>query len=150
MNTTTIRAARPAAGMARTVLGVFKLRIGTLITVTALGGLAAARGPAPGLAQVIVLALAVLVASAAAGAFNQWFEADTDRLMARTRARAFASGALRRSPAWLLAIGSMLAAAVGVAAVVVNPTSALFIFLGAFFYGGSTRCGSSAAPGSTS
>ena len=47
------------------------------------------------LAQVLVLALSVLVASASAGAFNQYVEADSDRLMARTRRRAFASGALR-------------------------------------------------------
>ena len=42
-----------------------------------------------------MLALSVLVASASAGAFNQYVEADSDRLMARTRGRAFASGALR-------------------------------------------------------
>jgi protoheme IX farnesyltransferase len=43
-----------------------------------------------------VLALSVLVASASAGAFNQYVEAESDRLMARTRSRAFASGALQR------------------------------------------------------
>jgi protoheme IX farnesyltransferase len=135
MNTTTIAAARGRSGLARTVLGVFKLRIGMLIMVTALGGLAFARGPAPSLAQVIVLALAVLVASAAAGGFNQFVEADADRLMARTRRRAFVSGALSRSRWWLVVFAVLLAAAVGSAAAVVNPVAALFIFLGAFFYG---------------
>jgi protoheme IX farnesyltransferase len=86
------------------------------------------------LAQVLVLALSVLVASASAGAFNQYIEADSDRLMVRTRRRAFASGALKPTPLWLLAIGALLAGAVGSAAVVLNATSALFIFLGAFFY----------------
>jgi protoheme IX farnesyltransferase len=135
MNTTTIRAVGAPAALMRTVLGVFKLRIGMLIMVTALGGLAVAHGPAPSLAQVVVLALAVLVASAAAGAFNQFVEADSDRLMARTRGRAFASGALARSPWWLAAIAVLLALAVGTAAVVVNPVSALYTFLGAFTYG---------------
>lgn len=83
----------------RTVIGVFKLRIGMLIMVTALGGLAVARAPAPALWQVLVMALSVLVASASAGAFNQFIEADSDRLMKRTRSRAFASGACIRARA---------------------------------------------------
>ncbi len=134
MNTTVIRSAGPTAGLARTVVGIFKLRIGVLIMITALGGLAIAPGSALSLGQVVVLALSVLVASAAAGAFNQYFEADSDRLMARTRQRAFATGALRRSPLWLLLILGLLAGAVGAAWSTVNALSALFIFLGAFFY----------------
>jgi protoheme IX farnesyltransferase len=135
MNTTVMQATdRPAAGLLRTVLGVFKMRIGVLIMITALGGMAVASGPALSLAQVVVLALSVLVASASAGAFNQYIEADSDRLMVRTRRRAFASGALKPTPLWLLAIGALLAGAVAAAAVVLNATSALFIFLGAFFY----------------
>jgi protoheme IX farnesyltransferase len=145
MNTTTVLPADPAQqrlaqrsamGMARTVLGLFKLRIGMLIMITALAGLAIASGPGLSKLQILVLALSVLVASGSAGAFNQYYEAETDRLMARTRGRAFASGLLRRSPLWLLLIGALLAGAVSAAALVLNPTSAFFIFLGAFFYGG--------------
>jgi len=135
MNTTALVAARRAQGLARTVLGIFKLRIGVLITISALAGLAITPGPALGIVQGFVLALSVLVASASAGAFNQYIEADSDRLMARTRQRAFASGALPRSPLWLALIGTLLAVAVGAAWFVVNPVAALFIFLGAFFYG---------------
>ena len=113
MNTTVMQATdRPAAGLLRTVLGVFKMRIGVLIMITALGGMAIASGPGLSLAQVLVLALSVLVASASAGAFNQYVEADSDRLMVRTRRRAFASGALKPTPLWLLAIGALLAGAV--------------------------------------
>jgi len=135
MNTTALVAARRAQGLARTVLGIFKLRIGVLITISALAGLAITPGPALGIVQGFVLALSVLVASASAGAFNQYVEADSDRLMARTRQRAFASGVLPRSPLWLALIGTLLAVAVGAAWFVVNPVAALFIFLGAFFYG---------------
>ncbi len=135
MRTTTMtQPARPTLGLARTVLGIFKLRIGMLIMVTALAGLAIAPGPSLSAVQVLVLALAVLVASASAGAFNQFIEADSDRLMKRTRSRAFASGLLTPSAWWLVVIGGLLAGAVGSAAWVLNATSALFIFLGAFFY----------------
>ena len=92
------------------------------------------RAPALGIGQVLVLALSVLVASASAGAFNQYFEHDVDQLMARTRRRAFVTGALRHTPAWLLLIVGLLAGAVAAAWWSLNATSALFVFLGAFFY----------------
>jgi protoheme IX farnesyltransferase len=141
MNTFTTSAAAPArpetlAGRARLVLGIFKLRIAVLIMITALGGLAVVPGAAPTLPQALVLALAVLVAAGSAGAFNQFFEADSDRLMARTRQRAFASGALPRSAGWLAAIVALGVAAVAAAAWVVNGVAALFVALGAVTYAG--------------
>jgi heme o synthase len=120
---------------ARAVLSLFKLRIGVLIMVTALVGLAVTPGAALTLAQVAVLALSVLVASGAAGAFNQYAEHEADRLMARTRSRAFVTGALPHHPAWLLVIALLLLAAVTAAWVVLNPVAAVYVFLGAFFYG---------------
>lgn len=137
MNSTTLaQGARPSpAHTARLVLGLFKLRIGVMIMVTALVGLVITPGAALSLAQVAVLALAVLGASASAGAFNQYYEYDTDRLMARTRTRAFVTGALRHSPAWLLLIGGLLAVSVGAAWWALNASAALYTFLGAFFYG---------------
>ncbi len=137
MNSTTLahRTPRSAAQTARLVLGLFKLRIGVMIMISALVGLAVTPGAALNLLQGIVLALAVLVASAAAGAFNQYYEHDTDRLMARTRTRAFVTGALPHRPAWLLLIGGLLIASVGAAWWVLNGMAALFVFLGAFTYG---------------
>ena len=83
--------------------------------ITALVGLAVTPGPALSLTQVFALALSVLVASASAGAFNQYFESDSDGLMARTRTRAFVTGALPRSRAWLLLIAAMVVGAVALA-----------------------------------
>lgn len=135
MNTTTlVRTGSRKGQLARDVLSLFKLRIGMLIMVTALVGLAVTPGASPGLLQVVVLALSVLVASASAGAFNQYIEHDSDRLMARTRGRAFVTGALTHHPAWLLLIGAMLVLAVGSAWWVINAAAATFVFLGAFFY----------------
>jgi len=120
----------------RTVLGVFKLRISVLIMATALGGLFIVPEGSVAPLQALVLALSVLLASASAGAFNQFVEADSDRLMARTRHRAFASGALPRSFGWLLGIVALLVFAVSVAAWVVNLTAAGFVLLGALTYAG--------------
>ena len=137
MNTTTLVPVvrRSPTQVARLVLSLFKLRIGVLIMVTALVGLAVTPGAAPTLTQVMVLALTVLGASASVGAFNQYYEFENDRLMARTRRRAFASGALPHTPAWLLMIGALLAASVGTAWWVLGAGAAFYIFLGAFFYG---------------
>ena len=136
MHTTTLHpAGRSAAQLTRDVLSLFKLRIGVLIMITALVGMAVSPGPAPGLAQVLVLALSVLVASASAGAFNQYVEHESDRLMARTRKRAFVTGALPHHPAWLVLMAVLLAGAVAAAWLVLNAAAALYVFLGAFFYG---------------
>ncbi|HEX2493839.1 MAG TPA: heme o synthase [Steroidobacter sp.] len=125
---------RSAIQLARDVLGLFKLRIGVLITITALIGLAVTPGPPLGFEAVLALAVSVLIASASAGAFNQYFEHEGDRLMVRTRQRAFVTGALPRSPAWLALIGALLLTAVALAAYVLNGVAAAFVFLGAFFY----------------
>ena len=135
MSTVAIHAQRPRLSRTRDVLSLFKLRIGVLIMLTALVGLLITPGPSPGWARVLALALSVLVASASAGAFNQYYEREHDRHMARTRNRAFVTGTLRASPFWLYVIALMLIAAVGTAAWVFNLASALFVFLGAFFYG---------------
>ena len=55
--------------------------------------------------------------------------------MARTRARAFATGRLARHPAWLALIGALVGGATLAAAWLVNPAAALYTFAGAFFYG---------------
>jgi protoheme IX farnesyltransferase len=135
--TTTTALASPPRGLvlARAVLSLFKLRIGVLIMVTALVGLAVTPGAALTGVQVLVLALSALVASASAGAFNQYAEHDADRLMKRTAGRAFVTGALPHHPAWLLLMVAMLAAAVAAAWLLLNAAAAVYVFLGAFCYG---------------
>jgi len=136
MSSVTALSCKPRGfGLARPVLALFKLRIGVLIMVTALVGLAVTPGARLGIAQVLVLALSVLVASGAAGAFNHYVEHESDRLMARTRRRPFATGTLPHHPAWLVLMAALLAGAVGTAWWVLNPAAAAYVFLGAFFYG---------------
>ncbi len=136
MNTAAVRSAsRGASRLMRDVLSLFKLRIGFMIMITALVGMAVTPGPWPGVGPMIVLALSVIVSSAAAGAFNQYVDVESDRLMARTRGRAFVTGAVRRSPAWLVVMALMLAGACWAAWTVLNPLVALHTFMGAFVYG---------------
>ncbi len=115
-------------------VNLFKVRIGAAIGIAAAAGLAVERGTLA-LSQGAVLVLAVLVASAAAGAFNQYVERDLDVKMARTRNRPFVTGTLQHGPFWLWVIGSMTLAAVVAAAFSTNFLAALYVFLGAFTYG---------------
>jgi len=131
--TMTYGAAR--ASPVRLFFDLFKLRIGLVIGFTAVAGLAITPGPAVGGWRILALALAVTLASAAAGAFNQYVERDLDAVMSRTRKRAFVTGRLVAGPAWLAAITLIGAAGVLLAALVANTTAAVYTFLGAFTYG---------------
>ncbi len=114
---------------------VFKLRIGMAIMLCALAGIAITPGAAPGGWQIALLAIAVLLSSASAGAFNHYVERDLDARMQRTRGRPFVTGRFRAGPVWLASIGLMLLVAVGATAIAVNPFAAAHVFLGAFVYG---------------
>ncbi len=123
------------ANTAAQLWSVFKLRIGLAIMLCALGGLAVTPGPAVAGWKIAVLALAVLLSAASAGAFNQYVERHLDARMARTRNRPFVTGAFKAGPLWLGAILSILALAVAMAAWTFNAAVALHVFLGAFTYG---------------
>ncbi|MDA0340213.1 MAG: heme o synthase [Proteobacteria bacterium] len=123
-----------AATMARELYGLFKVRIGLAIALTAVAG-AAVAGPLPPPWQVLVLALSVLAASSSAGAFNHYAERDLDARMHRTRTRPFASGRYAASLWWPVGIAVLLAVAVGGAALALNALAAFYVFLGAFVYG---------------
>jgi protoheme IX farnesyltransferase len=127
--------AAEAPSRARLFFDLFKLRIGLVIGFTALAGIAITPGPSLPVWQVAALGLAVTLASAAAGAFNQYVERDIDARMGRTRRRAFVTGRLRHGPRWLATILLIGAAGVALAALTTNAVAALYTFLGAFTYG---------------
>jgi protoheme IX farnesyltransferase len=133
MNAATLTGHR-AAVAARQVLSLFKLRIGVVIAITALGGVAVQPGPAPGFGELAALFACVLLASAAAGAFNQWWEADLDRTMRRTRNRPFATGALQPHAGWLALMVAMTALAGLAAWRVTNAAAAVSTVAGALVY----------------
>lgn len=90
------------------ILALFKLRIGVAIMLSALAGAVAAGGAWPAYTDLAILAAAVLLAAAGAGACNHWFERDLDRAMIRTASRPFASGRLDPHTGWLVAFGVMI------------------------------------------
>jgi protoheme IX farnesyltransferase len=114
---------------------LLKLRIGIFIAASALAGMAVTTGPALSPLQAAALALAVLGASGAAGAFNHYYDRDIDSLMQRTNARPFASGAFRPSAWWPVGFAILLTASLALAAAAGGSMAALFVFLGAFTYG---------------
>lgn len=127
--------ARGIAHAVRLFYGLFKLRIGIVIGLTAVAGAAVAPGPALAGWELLVMALAVTGAAAAAGGFNQYAERDLDRLMQRTRHRPFVTGEIAADRRFLWLLGAVLAVSVALAAWVANALAAAYVFLGAFFYG---------------
>ncbi|MCC7041547.1 MAG: protoheme IX farnesyltransferase [Burkholderiales bacterium] len=118
----------------KALLNLFKLRIGVAIALTAVAGLMISPGGTLSAWQSVILTLAVLLSSAAAGAFNQFYEVDLDARMARTRRRPFVSGQMRHHRGWLALIVALTGIAVAAAWLATNATAALYTFLGAFFY----------------
>lgn len=118
----------------RIVITLLKLRIGVAIAASALAGLAAASGGPATAGQIAALTLAVLGASGAAGAFNHYYERDSDRLMARTASRPFASGRLKAGPIWPITFTALLGASIALAWAAGGTMSAIYVFLGAVTY----------------
>lgn len=117
------------------LINLFKIRIGVIMTITAVVAILVTPGDSVPAWQVAILALTILMASSSAGAFNQYYERDYDKLMERTKNRPFVTGEFSSSnPVWLFTILSLLVVSIAAAAYALNGVAALFIFLGAFFY----------------
>ena len=97
MTTTTFTPAHLTADW-RDFLALTKPRVMTLVVFTAICGMLAAPGhihPVIGFTAILCIA----IAAGAAGALNQWVEADLDGLMKRTRARPLPAGRMHRESA---------------------------------------------------
>jgi heme o synthase len=114
---------------------VGKLRIGFAIMLCAVVGVAVMPTQTLQPWQIAVLAVAVLLSSASAGAFNHLVERDLDARMKRTRRRPFVTGRLKATPLWWIGVILLLVLAVASAAWATNAVAALYVFLGAFVYG---------------
>ncbi|RVT40311.1 heme o synthase [Sphingobium algorifonticola] len=104
---TSIAASQPVATVPahwRDFLALTKPRVMTLVVFTALCGLLAAPGTIhPVIAFTAILCIAV--AAGAAGALNQWYEADIDGMMKRTAKRPLPAGRMDRQSALHFGVG---------------------------------------------
>lgn len=114
-------------------VSILKLRIGSFVALAALVGILVSSGPM-GVTEAAVFTLAVLGASGAAGAFNHYLERDTDRLMARTFNRPFASGRLKAGPIWPVTFTALLAGSLLMAWSVGGTFATVLVFLGSLTY----------------
>ncbi|MBF0383201.1 MAG: protoheme IX farnesyltransferase [Magnetococcales bacterium] len=121
--------------LAKQILVLFKLRIGVAMLVTTGMGVAATPGPSPTFGQMLILLTAVLLAAGAAGGLNHYYDSDIDARMERTSNRPFVTGTLKKHPLWLVLFALLLILPVMAVAYTINTLAALFVFLGAFFYG---------------
>lgn len=122
----------PVAADWRDYWALLKPRVMSLVVFTGLCGLLAAPGsinPVLGFTAILCLA----IGAGAAGALNQWYEADIDALMARTAKRPIPAGRLSReeslSFAVALAVGSVL-----VMGLAVNWLTAAILAVSILFY----------------
>jgi protoheme IX farnesyltransferase len=96
--------ARPMPAEWRDFLALTKPRVMTLVVFTGLCGLLAAPGhinPILGFTAILCIALG----AGAAGALNQWYEADIDALMNRTAKRPLPAGRMERQSALHFGVG---------------------------------------------
>jgi len=102
--TTVTHDARPMLADWRDFLALTKPRVMTLVVFTGLCGLLAAPGhihPVLGFTAILCIALG----AGAAGALNQWYEADIDALMNRTAKRPLPAGRMDRQSALHFGVG---------------------------------------------
>lgn len=117
---------------ARDFVQLLKPRVMSLVIFTAFVGLLAAPGT---MDPVLATAAIVLIAigAGASGALNMWYDADIDKIMARTAKRPIPAGKVSASDA--LGFGLTLAvASVVLLGLLVNVTSAALLALTIFFY----------------
>ncbi|HEY6468904.1 MAG TPA: heme o synthase [Candidatus Dormibacteraeota bacterium] len=118
---------------ARDYVSLTKPRIIVLLVLTELATMVIAARTLPPVTLLLWAALGGALASGGSGAINCWYDRDIDRVMARTCSRPLPSGRIRPWQALVFG-GSLIAAAVIVFALAVNPLSAALALGGGMFY----------------
>lgn len=120
-------------GVVKQYLPLFKLRICSLITFSAIVGLFATSSSFS-FGKMAFLVAATMLAAASASAFNHYFDSDIDAVMARTRKRPLASGQIAGSKLVLFMAAGLFALSLAVSLAALNYMVALHLGLGAFVY----------------
>lgn len=114
----------------RDVITLLKLRIGALVTATAVAAALAAGQHSP--RTLLVLAGAALFSSCGASSLNHWLDRDLDARMTRTCDRPLPSG--RLAPSVALGLGLGLIVLPFSAERILGPGATLYLFAGAATY----------------
>jgi len=117
------------------IVELFKVRISLTITLCSISGVfIMPYSNSFTMKEFVILIICMFFSSASASAFNQFYEKDLDKLMPRTSQRPFATGFFKTNKLWLLLFFTLLISSVLIASYFLNITSAIYMFLGAFFY----------------
>ena len=118
------------------IIELFKVRISLTITLCAVSGVfIMPQSNSLSLNEFIILILCTFISSASSSAFNQFYEKDLDILMPRTSQRPFATGFFKPNFYWLVVFFTLLVISLFIAAIWLNIATAIYLLLGAFFYG---------------
>ena len=118
------------------IIELFKVRISLTITLCAVSGVfIMPHSNSFSLNQFIILIVCTFLSSASSSAFNQFYEKDLDILMPRTSQRPFATGFFKSDSYWLFVFFALLVISLSVAALYLNIATAIYLLLGAIFYG---------------
>ena len=120
----------------RKIIEIFKVRISLTITLCAVSGVfIMPYSNSFTFKQFLVLIFCTFLSSASSSAFNQFYEKDLDILMPRTSQRPFATGFFKSDSYWLFIFFALLVISLSVAALYLNIATAIYLLLGAIFYG---------------
>lgn len=118
----------------RTYLPLFKLRVCSLITFSAMVGFIAAEAKAFSLARAFFLMVSTMLASTAASAFNHYFDRDIDSVMARTMKRPLPAGSISGNKVVPVIAVVFFALSIVLSTLTLNRMVAVHLALGAFVY----------------
>ncbi len=112
---------------------LFKLRVVSLLVLSAIGGAFLGARGWPGWADFGLITLTGLLTAAGASAINQYWEREKDRLMPRTASRPLASGEIE-NPHIVLLVATLLILVPSLAVFPYRPWLTVYLLVGAFIY----------------
>jgi len=115
-------------------LPLFKLRICSLITFSAVVGLISTASANISITNILFLIIATMLASMSASCFNHYFDMDIDAVMQRTKTRPIPSGSIHSSKKILLIAILLFIASILISFKALNYMVGLHLFLGALVY----------------
>ena len=124
--------AHPLPADWRDLLALTKPRVMSLVVFTGLCGLLAAPGPV-NIVLGFTAVLCIALGAGAAGALNQWYEADLDALMKRTANRPLPAGRMTRQTALHFGVG-LAAFSVLLMDLATNHVAAFWLAVSILFY----------------